>query len=439
MAEDDPTSLEVGNQLRQRVELVVVELAAGAGQPLHPHIGPPTPQLVQPEGLEAVLDVVRQGIDRDRKLEVLRERETYFWVPQPGGNENKLGVGREDVNDLAKSVSILLVGRVRHRGLKRDNLGSESLDCRVKIGERLLVSGLEGTDRSNEREPGAVRRVATPAAQSSSPGDRLAVEAVILEDADRSKDLVARRPAGNSNGSDPNTRGLTLVRHGAYVRRKRGQKTMKFFIDSADIAEIKEGAAMGVVDGVTTNPSLVAKTGRKFRDVLLEICDVVKGPVSAEVVSLTCNEMMGEARELAALRDNIVVKIPLIPEGLKAVKICSEEDIQTNVTLCFSATQALLAAKAGATYISPFVGRLDDASNDGLQVVEDIVEIYENYNFDTQVLVASVRHPMHVLEAAKLGAHVATCPLKVLLQLTKHPLTDSGLAKFLDDWKQVPE
>jgi transaldolase len=214
---------------------------------------------------------------------------------------------------------------------------------------------------------------------------------------------------------------------------------MKFFIDSADIAEIKEAASMGVIDGVTTNPSLVSKTGRKFRDVLLEICDVVKGPVSAEVVSVTCDEMMAEARELAGLRDNIVVKIPMLAEGLKAVKICAEEGIDTNVTLCFSATQALLAAKAGATYISPFVGRLDDASNDGLQVVEDIVEIYENYGFETQVLVASVRHPMHVLEAAKLGAHVATCPLSVLLQLTRHPLTDVGLAKFLDDWKIVPE
>jgi transaldolase len=213
---------------------------------------------------------------------------------------------------------------------------------------------------------------------------------------------------------------------------------MKFFIDSADIAEIKEAAAMGILDGVTTNPSLVAKTGRRFRDVLLEICDVVKGPVSAEVVSTTCDEMMVEARELAALRPNIVVKIPLLAEGLKAVKICAAEGIDTNVTLCFSPTQALLAAKAGATYISPFVGRVDDVSGDGLQLVEEILEIYENYGFSTEVLVASVRHPRHVLEAAKLGAHVATCPLSVLLQLTRHPLTDAGLAKFLDDWKKVP-
>lgn len=214
---------------------------------------------------------------------------------------------------------------------------------------------------------------------------------------------------------------------------------MKFFIDTADVAEIKEAASMGMIDGVTTNPSLVAKTGRKFREVLLEICDIVKGPVSAEVVSLTCDEMMKEARELAALRPNIVVKIPLVPEGLKAVKVCTDEGIKTNVTLCFSAPQALLAAKAGATYISPFVGRIDDKSGDGMQVVADILEIYDNYGYATEVLVASVRHPMHVLEAAKLGAHVSTCPLKVLLQLTQHPLTDIGLETFLADWKKVPQ
>jgi transaldolase len=214
---------------------------------------------------------------------------------------------------------------------------------------------------------------------------------------------------------------------------------MKFFIDTADLNEIKEAAAMGLVDGVTTNPSLVARTGRKFRDVLLEICDVVKGPVSAEVVALTHDEMMKEARELAALRPNIVVKIPLIPEGLKAVRTCSGLGIKTNVTLCFSATQALLAAKAGATYVSPFVGRLDDVSMDGMELISDIIEIYDNYGFETEVLVASVRHPMHVQQAARLGAHVATCPLSVLMQLAKHPLTDLGLAKFLEDWKKVPQ
>jgi transaldolase len=214
---------------------------------------------------------------------------------------------------------------------------------------------------------------------------------------------------------------------------------MKFFIDTADIAEIREAAAMGIIDGVTTNPSLVAKTGRKFRDVLLEICDVVTGPVSAEVVSTRCDEMMKEARELAALRSNIVVKIPLLPEGLKAVRICAEEGIKTNVTLCFSATQALLAAKAGATYISPFVGRLDDVSTDGMDMVADILQIYRNYGFATEVLVASVRHPVHVLEAARMGAHVSTCPFKVLVQLAQHPLTDIGLERFLADWKNVPQ
>lgn len=214
---------------------------------------------------------------------------------------------------------------------------------------------------------------------------------------------------------------------------------MKFFIDTADVKEIREAASMGLVDGVTTNPSLVAKTGRKFRDVLLEICDIVKGPVSAEVVGTTYDAMIKEARELAALRPNIVVKIPLIPEGLKAVRTCADEGIQTNVTLCFSATQALLAAKAGATFISPFVGRLDDVSTNGMQLIREIVEIYDNYAFPTEVLVASVRHPMHVQEAALIGAHVATCPLSVLIQLSKHPLTDIGLAKFLADWEKVPK
>ena len=214
---------------------------------------------------------------------------------------------------------------------------------------------------------------------------------------------------------------------------------MKFFIDTADIGDIREATAMGIIDGVTTNPSLVAKTGKKFREVLLEICDVVKGPVSAEVVSTDHKGMMEEAHEYAKLRDNIVVKIPLIPEGLKAVQCCASEGIRTNVTLCFSATQALLAAKAGASYISPFVGRLDDLSSDGMGLVADICELYENYGFATEVLVASVRHPMHVLEAAKLGAHVATCPLSVLLQLTRHPLTDSGLKRFLSDWEKVPK
>ena len=196
---------------------------------------------------------------------------------------------------------------------------------------------------------------------------------------------------------------------------------------------------MGLVDGVTTNPSLVAKSGRKFRDVLLEICDIVKGPVSAEVVSLNHDDMMKEAREYAALRPNIVVKIPLIPEGLKALRTCTEEGIKTNCTLCFSATQALLAAKAGATYISPFVGRLDDVSTDGMQLIGEIVQIYDNYAYETQVLVASVRHPMHVQQAALLGAHVMTAPLSVLLQLSKHPLTDIGLDKFLKDWEKVPK
>jgi transaldolase len=214
---------------------------------------------------------------------------------------------------------------------------------------------------------------------------------------------------------------------------------MKLFIDSADISEIREAAAMGIIDGVTTNPSLVAKTGRKFLDVLNDICEVVKGPVSAEVVGLDYDTMMREARDLAKLKPNIVVKIPLTAEGLKAVKTCTAEGISTNVTLCFSATQAMLAAKAGATYISPFVGRIDDISDEGMDVIADIVQIYQNYDFATQVLVASVRHPVHVLQAARLGADVATCPMSTLRQLIKHPLTDIGLEKFLADWRKVPQ
>jgi len=214
---------------------------------------------------------------------------------------------------------------------------------------------------------------------------------------------------------------------------------MKFFIDTADIKEIREAAAMGLVDGVTTNPSLVARTGRKFKDVLLEICDAVDGPVSAEVVGTKYEDMMREARDYAGLRKNIVVKIPMLAEGMKAVRTCTDEGIKTNVTLCFSATQALLAAKAGATYISPFVGRLDDVATDGMQLIGEIVQIYDNYGFETEVLVASVRGPMHVQQAALLGAHVATCPLSVLLSLSKHPLTDIGLAKFLADWEKVPK
>jgi transaldolase len=214
---------------------------------------------------------------------------------------------------------------------------------------------------------------------------------------------------------------------------------MKFFIDTADVKEIKEATAMGLVDGVTTNPSLVAKSGRKFRDVLLEICDIVKGPVSAEVTGVKYDDIMKEARELAALKSNIVVKIPMIAEGMKAVRTCTEEGIKTNVTLCFSATQALLAAKAGASYISPFVGRLDDIATDGMQLIGEILQIYENYDYTTEVLVASVRGPMHVQQAALLGAHVATCPFSVLQSLSKHPLTDIGLKKFLEDWEKVPK
>ena len=213
---------------------------------------------------------------------------------------------------------------------------------------------------------------------------------------------------------------------------------MKIFIDTGDIAEIKEAHSLGAIDGVTTNPSLLAKAGRPTREVIPEICEIVDGPVSAEVIATAKDDILREGRELARLHKNVVVKVPLIEEGLKAVRIFSQEGIKTNVTLCFSASQALLAAKAGATYISPFVGRIDDASGDGMELIQQIVTIYQNYDFDTQVLTASVRHPVHFVQAALIGAHVATLPLKVIKQLIKHPLTDVGLAQFLADAKKIP-
>ncbi len=214
---------------------------------------------------------------------------------------------------------------------------------------------------------------------------------------------------------------------------------MKFFIDTADIEEIKKAHEIGMVDGVTTNPSLIAKTGRPFLDVIKDILAVVDGPVNAEVVSLDSAGMLKEGRELAKIHDNIVVKIPMTLEGMKTVRALTAEGIHTNVTLCFSPTQALLAAKAGATYLSPFVGRLDDIAEDGMRLIGEILEIFGNYDYQTQVLVASIRSPMHVVTAARMGADVATIPYNVIEQLAKHPLTDSGLKKFLSDWEKVPK
>jgi transaldolase len=214
---------------------------------------------------------------------------------------------------------------------------------------------------------------------------------------------------------------------------------MRIFIDTANINEIKDAASMGLLDGVTTNPSLIAKEGRKFEDLLKEICSIVDGDISAEVVSTDYEGMIREARELAKIDRKIVIKIPLIKDGLKAVKTLKAEGIRTNVTLCFSPNQALLAAKAGAYLLSPFVGRLDDISTSGMELISQIVTIYRNYSFETQVLVASIRHPLHVVEAAMMGADVATIPYKVLMQLINHPLTDIGLEKFLSDWKKVPK
>jgi transaldolase len=213
---------------------------------------------------------------------------------------------------------------------------------------------------------------------------------------------------------------------------------MKIFIDSADVAEIREATLMGVVDGVTTNPSLVAKTGRAFKDVIHEICEIVDGPISAEVFATETSAMLAEAREYASWHPNIVAKIPLIPDGLKAVRVLADEGIKTNVTLCFSATQGLLAAKAGATYISPFLGRIDDVSWDGMELIGQLRTIYDNYGFTTEILAASIRHPKHVVDCAMIGADVATLPLSVILSLLKHPLTDLGLARFLADAKKIP-
>lgn len=212
---------------------------------------------------------------------------------------------------------------------------------------------------------------------------------------------------------------------------------MKIFIDTASVKEIREAAALGLLDGVTTNPSLVAKEGKDFRAMLDEILAIVDGPVSAEVISTDYEGILKEGRELAAIHKNIVVKVPLIKEGLKAVRTLSSEGIKTNVTLCFSPSQALLAAKAGASYISPFVGRLDDISHNGMQLIEEIVQIYRNYDYQTEVLVASIRHPLHFVEAALIGADVCTMPFSVIDKLFSHPLTDNGLEKFLSDWKKT--
>ena len=210
---------------------------------------------------------------------------------------------------------------------------------------------------------------------------------------------------------------------------------MKFFLDTANVKEIQEAATLGLLDGVTTNPSLVAKEGRSFKEMLIEICNIVDGPISAEVVSLEADAMVKEGKGLAKIHKNIVVKVPLIAEGLKATKRLAAEGIRVNVTLCFSPTQALLAAKAGAWCVSPFIGRLDDISSNGMELIRQILTIYRNYDYKTLVLVASVRHPQHVVEAALAGGHICTMPFTIFQQMVKHPLTDNGLKKFLADWE----
>jgi transaldolase len=212
---------------------------------------------------------------------------------------------------------------------------------------------------------------------------------------------------------------------------------MKFFVDTANVKEIKEAKELGIADGVTTNPSLIAKEGRSFQDIIKDITNMIEGPVSVEAVSLESKDLVNEARELSKLADNVVVKIPMTKDGIRATRILSDEGIKTNVTLVFSANQALLAAKVGATYVSPFIGRLDDAGHDGMQVIHDTVKIFKNYDMGAEVIVASIRHPLHVIDAAKSGAQVSTIPFNVIDKMFKHPLTDSGLKKFLEDWKGV--
>ena len=212
---------------------------------------------------------------------------------------------------------------------------------------------------------------------------------------------------------------------------------MKIFLDTANIDEIKEGASWGIVDGVTTNPSLIAREGRDFKEVVKEICEIVDGPISAEVISEDSEGMIAEAKELVKIHKNIVIKIPMTVEGLKAVSVLSKENIKTNVTLIFSENQALLAAKAGASYVSPFLGRVDDIGSEGMELVRSIVEIFDIYGFDTQVIAASVRHPLHVTDAALAGSHIATIPMKVLQQMVKHPLTDKGIESFMKDWNNT--
>jgi transaldolase len=212
---------------------------------------------------------------------------------------------------------------------------------------------------------------------------------------------------------------------------------MKFFIDTANVKEIREAASLGIVDGVTTNPSLIAKEGRDFKQVINEICSIVDGPISAEAVNLEADKMVAEGEDLAKIHKNVVVKLPMTRDGLKATKVLADKGIKVNMTLVFSPTQALLAAKVGAAYVSPFVGRLDDISHYGMDLVRQIMAIYNNYGFGTEVIVASVRNPLHVVDAALAGAHIATIPFSVIDQMVKHPLTDIGIEKFLSDWKKL--
>lgn len=389
-------------------------------------------------------------------------------APPAGGGETILVV--EDEGAVRKAVAFIL-GKLGYRVLTASSAG-EALDVvrQTRGPVHLLLTdvwmpGTSGPDLAltmgTDRPGMKILYVSGHAERSVLTEEAVARGAAFLRKPFSTEELTAKVRAVLHGGSPGGGQGVAppprLFGHGLTPgegscntlgaggsngkpldQQGKGKSGMKIFIDTANVEEIREANALGIVDGVTTNPSLIAKEGRDFRQVVREICSIVDGPISAEAVSPDAEGMLAEAEELSRIHENIVVKIPMTAEGLKAVKVLSGKGIKTNVTLVFSSAQALLAAKAGATYVSPFVGRLDDVSQTGMDLVEEIVTIFDNYGFDTEIIVASVRNPLHVVEAALLGAHIATVPFQVIRQLVRHPLTDKGIEKFLADWKKVP-